>query len=102
MMGDQMVADLVGHVLDMKIDERDVQRIGERIWNLERLYNNRAGLTRKDDSLPPRMLEEPLTEGAARGHVVPLEEMLDDYYQYRGWDHEGRPTPQKLAELGLA
>ena len=102
MMGDQMLADLVGHALDMKIDERDVQRIGERIWNIERLYNNRAGFTRKDDSLPPRMLEEPLTEGAARGHVVLLEEMLDDYYQYRGWDREGRPTPQKLAELGLA
>jgi aldehyde:ferredoxin oxidoreductase len=101
-MGEQTLADLVGHTLDMKIDERDMQRIGERIWNLERLYNNRAGFTRNDDSLPPRMLEEPLTEGAARGHVVPLEEMLDDYYRHRGWDREGRPTPEKLAELGLA
>jgi aldehyde:ferredoxin oxidoreductase len=101
-MGEQTLAELVGHTLDMKIDERDIQRIGERIWNLERLYNNRAGFTRNDDSLPPRMLEEPLTEGAARGHVVPLEEMLDDYYQHRGWDREGRPTPEKLAELGLA
>jgi aldehyde:ferredoxin oxidoreductase len=101
-MGPQMLADLVGHVLEMKIDEHDIQRIGERIWNLERLYNNSAGFTRHDDSLPPRMLEEPLTEGAAGGHVVPLEEMLDDYYRCRGWDGEGRPTPEKLAELGLA
>jgi aldehyde:ferredoxin oxidoreductase len=101
-MGEQTLADLVGHALDMKIDEREMQRIGERIWNLERLYNNSAGFSRDDDSLPPRMLEEPLTEGPARGHVVPLEEMLDDYYQHRGWDREGRPTPEKLAELELA
>jgi aldehyde:ferredoxin oxidoreductase len=92
---------MVGEALGMAIDENDIQRIGERIWNLERLFNNRAGLGRKDDSLPPRMLKEPLTEGASKGHVVPLEEMLDDYYQQRGWDAEGRPTRDKLAELGL-
>jgi aldehyde:ferredoxin oxidoreductase len=100
-MSPQALADLVGCALDMKLDENEIQRIGERIWNLERLFNNRAGLGRKDDSLPPRMLEEPLTEGMVRGHVVPLDEMLKDYYQYRGWDAEGRPTPEKLAELGL-
>ena len=93
---------MVGEALGMAIDEQEMQRIGERIWNIERLFNNRAGLGRKDDSLPPRMLEEPLTEGASKGHVVPLEEMLDDYYQQRGWDAEGRPTREKLAELGLA
>jgi len=100
-MGPQVLANLVGEALDMEIDENEMQRIGDRIWNLERLFNNRAGMTRKDDSLPPRMLNEPLTEGMVKGHVVPLEEMLDDYYQYRGWDSEGRPTPQKLTELGL-
>lgn len=100
-MGQQMLADMVGCALDMQIDEQEMQRIGERIWNLERLFNNKAGLGRKDDSLPPRMLKDPLTEGMVAGHVVPLEEMLNDYYQYRGWDREGRPTAEKLAELGL-
>jgi aldehyde:ferredoxin oxidoreductase len=93
---------MVGEALGMTLDEHDMQRIGERIWNLERLFNNRAGLGRADDSLPPRMLEEPLTEGASKGHVVPLEELLDDYYRQRGWDADGRPTRAKLAELGLA
>ena len=100
-MGPQALGDMVGSVLEMPLDENEMQRIGERIWNLERLYNNRAGLTRRDDSLPPRMLEEPLTEGTVKGHVVPLEEMLNDYYQQRGWDSEGRPTAEKLAQLGL-
>jgi aldehyde:ferredoxin oxidoreductase len=101
-MGPQTHGAMVGTALEMELDENEMQRIGERIWNLERLFNNRAGLGRKDDSLPPRMLQEPLTEGASKGHVVPLEELLTDYYKQRGWDAEGRPTREKLAELGLA
>jgi aldehyde:ferredoxin oxidoreductase len=93
-----MVGDAMG--ADLSVD--DMQLIGERIWNLERLFNNAAGMTRKDDALPPRMLHEPLTEGASKGHTVPLEPMLDEYYQLRGWDHEGRPTREKLAALSLA
>ncbi len=101
-MGPQTHAAMVGEALGMQLDENEMQRIGERIWNLERLFNNRAGLGRKDDTLPPRMLQEPLTEGASKGHVVPLEELLADYYTQRGWDAEGRPTREKLADLGLA
>lgn len=77
-------------------------KLGERIWNLERLFNNAAGMTRADDSLPPRITSEPLTEGMSKGHVVDLQPMLDEYYQIRGWDSQGRPTPDKLRELGLA
>jgi aldehyde:ferredoxin oxidoreductase len=80
----------------------DMLKIGERIWNLERLFNNAAGLTRADDSLPPRITAEPLTEGMSKGHVVDLQPMLDEYYQIRGWDPQGRPTSDKLRELGLA
>jgi aldehyde:ferredoxin oxidoreductase len=80
----------------------DMLKIGERIWNLERLFNNAAGFTRADDSLPPRILTEPLTKGASAGHVVDLEPMLNDYYQLRGWDTQGRPTPETLTRLGLA
>ena len=79
----------------------DMLKIGERVWNLERLFNNAAGLGRADDSLPPRITSEPLTEGASKGHVVELEPMLNEYYQLRGWDESGQPTPAKLRELEL-
>lgn len=79
----------------------DMLKIGERVWNLERLFNNAAGLTRADDSLPPRITSEPLTEGASKGHVVDLQPMLDEYYQLRGWDTQGHPTAAKLQELGI-
>ncbi|NLN15831.1 MAG: aldehyde ferredoxin oxidoreductase family protein [Firmicutes bacterium] len=74
---------------------------GERIWNLERLFNLREGLGREDDSLAPRLLQEPLPAGPAKGNVVELESMLNEYYQLRGWDNEGRPTGEKLQALGL-
>ena len=79
----------------------DMLKIGERVWNLERLFNNAAGLTRADDSLPPRITSEPLTEGASKGHVVDLQPMLDEYYQLRGWDAQGQPTAAKLQELRI-
>jgi len=77
-------------------------RTGERIFNLERLFNLKAGLTGKDDTLPPRMLKEPMPDGPAKGKVVPLDKMLPEYYRLRGWDSNGVPTPEKLKELGLA
>jgi aldehyde:ferredoxin oxidoreductase len=76
--------------------------IGERIWNLERLWNERAGFTNKDDTLPKRILEEPLPSGPAKGQVNKLGEMLPEYYRLRGWDADGRITQEKLKELGLA
>ena len=76
-------------------------RTGERIWNLERLYNLREGFARGDDTLPPRLLNEPAT-GPSEGWVSHLEPMLAEYYRARGWDANGVPTPQKLEELGLA
>jgi len=80
----------------------EMLKVGERIWNLERMFNNAAGMTRADDNLPPRITSEPLTEGASKGHVVDLQPMLDEYYQIRGWDNQGRPTPDKLRALSLA
>lgn len=93
-----MVSEVWGQ--DMGTPE-DMLKIGERVWNLERLFNNAAGLTRTDDSLPPRITSEPLTEGASKGHVVDLQPMLDEYYQLRGWDAQGQPTAAKLQELGI-
>lgn len=74
---------------------------GERIWNLERLYNMREGLTKDDDNLVPRLVEEAMPEGPAAGQVVELREMLAEYYAARGWSDEGRPTPETLERLGL-
>jgi len=74
---------------------------GERIWNLERLFNLKAGITKADDTLPPRFLKEPMPEGPAKGRVSKLDEMLPEYYSLRGWSADGVPSPGKLAELGL-
>ena len=75
---------------------------GERIWNLERLYNLKAGFTSADDTLPKRFLETPHAKGASQGRVVQLAPMLKEYYRFRGWDADGVPLPQKLKALGLA
>jgi len=81
---------------------RDLERVGERVYNLTRLFNLREGFTSKDDTLPERLLREPMRAGPAKGLVVNLEPMLKEYYQLRGWDEEGVPTRSKLNELGLA
>jgi len=82
-------------------DMKTMFRAGERIWNLERLFNLKAGFTRKDDTLPLRMLEEPMPAGPAKGHVHELDVLLPEYYKLRGWDENGVPTREKLAELEL-
>ncbi|MFO7997004.1 MAG: aldehyde ferredoxin oxidoreductase family protein [Dehalococcoidia bacterium] len=74
---------------------------GERIFNLERLFNIKAGFTKGDDILPKRMLEDPLPDGPHKGYVVMLGEMLPEYYRVRGWDENGVPTREKMVELGL-
>ncbi len=78
-----------------------LHHIGEKIWNVERLFNQRAGLTAEDDTLPDRMLKEPLTKGAAREEVAHLDDLLPAYYLARGWNEEGVPTAMKLKQLGL-
>ncbi len=79
-------------------------KCGERIWNLIRVFNCREGISRKDDTLPARIFEDPLPDEAAKGAVLTREEfnrMLDEYYMLRGWDLRGIPTKEKLRELGL-
>ena len=81
-----------------------LQKMGERIVNLERAFNVREGFGRKDDKLPARMLTEPLhTFGApGEGEIVrEMEKFLDRYYELRGWNEDGIPTGKKLTELGL-
>jgi aldehyde:ferredoxin oxidoreductase len=86
--------------MDMPVER--LKRIGERIYNLQRCYNAHHGITRADDRLPGRFIEEPSPSGNAEGEVVELELMLEEYYQLRGWDPEtGWPAEEKLRELGL-
>jgi aldehyde:ferredoxin oxidoreductase len=75
--------------------------IGERIWNMERDFNNRAGFTAKDDTLPKRLLTEPAKTGPAKGLVSKLPEMLPKYYEARGWDAGGNLKPETRTRLGL-
>ncbi len=78
-----------------------LEETGERIWNLERQFNVAAGLDRKDDSLPPRLLNDPLPSGTAKGRVCDLNTMLDEYYELRGWNSQGIPTQATIDRLGL-
>ncbi len=79
----------------------ELEKIGERIWNMEREFNNAAGFTAKDDSLPKRLLTEAAKTGPGKGMVSKLPEMLPKYYAVRGWDSEGKPTAETKKRLGL-
>lgn len=88
-------------VAGMKMTPEEMWRAGERIINLERVLNVRETPNGRADTLPARLLNEPLPTGPAKGQVVKLNEMLPLYYKERGWV-KGLPTQDKLRELGLA
>jgi aldehyde:ferredoxin oxidoreductase len=99
------LADAVRIMTGRELSEKELMAIGERVTNLRRLFNTREGLTRADDTLPTRVMTEPIKEGPSKGHLVTPEElqhMLDDYYRVRGWDDEGVPTRERLASLALS
>jgi aldehyde:ferredoxin oxidoreductase len=84
-----------------EVDLAELLRMGERVINLKRVILNRLGITRKDDTLPERVLKTALAEGGAKGYTPDLTRMLDEYYQARGWDTEGIPTEGKLKSLDI-
>ena len=92
---------LVDAACEGEWDSERMLETGERIWNLERIFNQKAGLGRKDDTLPKRILEEPAPSGTAKGLVCRLDEMLPEYYQLRGWDDDGNPNAETRKRLGL-
>ncbi len=79
----------------------EVLKAADRVYTLERMFLIKAGSGPEWDTLPPRMLHEPLPDGPAKGRVVELDKMLPEFYQRRGWDENGYPTREKLMELGL-
>ena len=87
---------------DVSVD--DLETVGERAWNLVRLFNLREGFGRVDDSLPERMKQPLEAGGPADGNRLTeaeFDEMLDEYYQLRGWTDEGVPTAETVQRLGL-
>ncbi len=80
---------------------KELLKRGTAIFNLKRLFNLASGITPKEDTLPERLLKEPLRSGGAAGQVVELESMLKEYYEYRGWTEDGYPKKVTLEDLGL-
>lgn len=99
---DEYFARVLSAVTGIQYATTELIKVGERVWNLERLYNNREGFTTEDDTLPPRLLTEAPLDGPSKGWVSQLAPMLKEYYRTRGWDENGVPTRKKLTELGLA
>ncbi len=100
----EVAAELYRLLTGFDVSVEELVKAGERIYNLEKAFNVREGAGRKDDYPPPRVMEDPIPSGVARGHRITKEmhdKLLDDYYRERGWDGEGRPTREKLLELGL-
>ena len=99
--GDELAALLSG-ATGISYSTADFMKAGERIWNLERMWNLAAGLSSNDEVLPERLLHEPIKTGPSKGEVSHLNEMLPVYYDLRGWDANGVPSAERLETLGLA
>ena len=100
-MGADDYADLYNAVCGANITGADFITAGERIWNIERVFNQDAGIGSDQDTLPGRLLKEPLPDGPSKGWVHKLDQLLPEYYELRGWGTDGIPTREKLKSLGL-
>ena len=100
--GPERAVEILNSALGWDWTPDDLLRMGEKLFQLKRLINNRFGITRQDDTLPKRLLAEPRPDGSAAGNLPDLDLMLPVYYELRGWDEQGRPTPERLQSLGLA
>ena len=100
----ETMSELASCVFGREVPVAEMEKAGERIWNLLRLFNVREGFRAVDDSLPGRFFNEPLKSGTPAGRVLPRDQfdaMLKEYYQLCGWDEAGVPTPEKLKELEM-
>jgi aldehyde:ferredoxin oxidoreductase len=100
-MGFEEMKNMIAGATGFDYSVEEIMAASERIWNLEKLFNMKAGFTKEDDTLPKRLLEVPLPLGGPKGQVCRLGDMLPEYYELRGWDKDGIPTAEKLSELGL-
>jgi aldehyde:ferredoxin oxidoreductase len=99
------IARLLSLALETDFTEADLTKVGRRIWTLTRLINVQEGFSRKHDHVPPRIAQNSLPEGHAKGHLVSqrdFDKALNEYYKLFGWDDQGIPTIGTLEELGLS
>lgn len=94
-------ADMSNVISGTEYTGADILEIGDRIYNMEKQFNLIAGIKPEEDTLPKRLLQDPIPEGPSKGWVTKLDQMLPDYYKARGWDERGIPTAGKLESLGL-
>lgn len=92
---------LVNAVTGLNYTDEELLACGERIWNNERLHNLKVGYSTAEDTLPKRLLNDPIPDGPSKGQVMRLAELLPQYYAERGWDEAGVPTAERLKSLGL-
>ncbi len=98
----EMQAEATSSMLQEPLSVAELNEAGERVMCQERLFNVREGFSRKDDTLPARLLKEPKPDGPTKGAVVPLEELKDGFYNAMGYDPAtGNPTPEVLERLGI-
>lgn len=93
--------DWLNYVTGWEMDLEELMETGERIFNLKRLYNVSCGISRKDDTLPARILTHKRKTGGAAQNLPPLGKMLSEYYEFRGWSAEGIPKEEKLTQLDI-
>jgi len=94
--------DLFNAIVGQDLTIEELWQTGDRIWNLERMFNLKAGVGPDQDRLPRRLVSEPISSGPCKGNVHRLPELLPEYYKERGWDEQGLPTEEKLTELAIA
>ncbi|MFX1452244.1 MAG: aldehyde ferredoxin oxidoreductase family protein, partial [Promethearchaeota archaeon] len=95
-----LILDAIYFLTEIQLSLAELMEIGERTFNLKRVFNNKCGITKKDDRIPPR-LKFPLEKGRAKDKVLTIDLMLEEYYKFRGWDINGIPTKSKLSELKI-
>lgn len=100
--GPTQIAGWVRAVTGWDVDSDYMMTMGERLFNLKRMYNVRLGISRKDDTLPPRLMAHARPSGKSKGSLPHIGKMLDEYYKLREWSEEGIPTREGLKKLGLA
>lgn len=100
-MGAEDYSDLYNAVCGTDYSAASLLEAGERIWNIEKLFNIDSGLSVADDTLPKRLLEDEIADGPSKGNTHSLAELLPEYYALRGWNENGIPTDEKLDQLGI-
>ncbi|HCX65405.1 MAG TPA: aldehyde ferredoxin oxidoreductase [Eubacteriaceae bacterium] len=100
-MGADDYADMYNAVCGTNLTGNDFVQAGERIWNIEKLFNLKSGVGSDQDTLPKRLLKEPIVDGPSKDWLTKLDVLLPQYYSARGWGADGIPTVEKLKELGV-